>query len=113
MQEAKCRKNRYCRFEIVKDYPDAIKEICVYCSRTMIWKKDRFGRIDNRDYARHHLRDFCQPYGMTAKYFAEIYGEEAYEKALKHRPDRKTDWDEAGEDARRMVRELRKEKVIV
>ena len=113
MEEAKCRKNKYCRFEQIGDYSDAFKEICVYCSRTVIWNKDQFGRIDNRKFLRFHLRDFCQPYGLTGKVFAQVYGEEAFRKAM-NRPSKKNySLDEAAEDAKVMLRDLRKEKVIV
>jgi hypothetical protein len=113
-REAICPKGRLHVWRDFSEFPDAFVEFCVQCSLRVIWKKDEFGRIDNRAYLRRHFRDFCQPHGPTAKAFAMIYGEEAYRRAVAEKaPERDVEWDEAGEDARAYLRELKKEKAAI
>lgn len=105
--EATCTKNKYCSFEETEDYPDAFKERCIFCGRSIVWKKDEHGRIDNRKFHRLHLRDFCQPHGTTSRIFLELYGEQGIRK---YKPKRKVDWDTAADEAKDMLKELRKER---
>ena len=71
--DSACRKNVYCKFRLSRDLPDATIEVCVKCSKKVIYRKSK-GRIDNKLYLRNHIRDTVQPFGKTAKIFEEIYG---------------------------------------
>lgn len=101
--EAICKSNKICNFEAVKEDSKTLKETCTFCQRSIYWNKDKFGRLDNRKYARFHIRDFIQPNGKDHRLFLEIYG-----TPRKHAKAVKTNWAEAGEDAKKMVQELRK-----
>ena len=79
-ESSKCSVNKYCGFDVVADYPDAVIERCRYCNRRVIYNVVG-GRIDNQKYLRDHVRDFCQPYGATDSVYREIYGSETL-KAL-------------------------------
>jgi len=78
-QESKCPVNKYCDFEVIGDHPDAAVERCRYCHRKVIFNVVG-GRVDNQKYLRHHVRDFCQPYGVTDSVYREIYGSETLKK---------------------------------
>lgn len=113
-EDAKCPKGGLHRWSESKEYPDAFLETCEQCSKRMVWKKDEFGRMDNRAYLRAHLRSFAQPHGETAKAFAMAFGEKAYREAVKAKPHQtKVDWELAGLDARKYLRELQKERTTV
>lgn len=101
----KCPKNKYCSFESVKEDSKTLKETCIFCGRSVYWNKDKFGRLDNKKYQRLHIRDFAQPIGPTSRIFREIYGN----PDPINRP-KKVDWVQAGEDAKRMVQDLRKDR---
>jgi hypothetical protein len=113
-QEAICRKGALHRWTDSVEYHDAHVEVCEQCSTRMIWRKDERGRMDNRKYLRAHLRSFAQPHGETAKAFALAYGEEAYRKAVREKPNSMpVNWDLAHDDARQYLRELQREKTAV
>lgn len=94
---------KYHKFEISRDLPDAQVEICVLCGIKVVYKKIR-DRVDNAKYYMDHLRDFCQPWGRTAGIFAEIYGQEGINRAIKHAEflkerATKTDWQQVSKEA--------------
>jgi len=101
--DAICKKNKICNFEAVKEDSKTLKETCTYCGRNLYWNKDKFGRLDNKKYTRYHLRDFCQPTGITRRTFYELYG---IPKTIKRKE--KINWVQEGEDAKKMVQDLRK-----
>jgi hypothetical protein len=68
-----CRNNDYCDFKILLDNDEAQVERCVRCMRKVIYNK-RDGRIDNEKYRKDHIRDFCQPFGVTSKVYEKVYG---------------------------------------
>lgn len=112
--EARCPKAVAHDFRDVASYPDATVEMCVNCSKRVIWKQDERGRMDNRGYLRAHFRSFVQPVGSNAQAFAAIHGEKAWRKAVEERPNElPMDWDLAGEDAKKYLRELKKEQKII
>lgn len=55
------------------DYVDYKWEVCQRCAQTVKWKKDNKGRVDNNEYLKAHIRNFCQPWGATRKEFMKIY----------------------------------------
>lgn len=103
--ESTCKKNKYCNFEAVAEDSKTLKEICTFCGRPAYWNKDKFGRLDNRKYHRFHIRDFAQPTGSTKRIFYEIYGTP---RTIKRTAP--VNWNQEGEDAKKMVQELRKER---
>lgn len=111
--EAICPKGALHRWTESQEFHDAYVEICEQCSKRMIWRKDEFGRMDNRKYSRAHIRSFAQPTGPTAKIFAMAYGEDVYRRAIKKRITTKVNWDRAMDDARGYLRELNKEKAAI
>ena len=112
--EARCARGKLHEYMDVIEYGDAFVEVCVRCSGKAIYRKDEHGRIDNRRYLRAHYRSFVQPHGVTGPHFAYVYGEKAWREAVSKPPVRlPVDWDTAGQDALRYLRELRKEKTTV
>ena len=71
--EAQCKKSILHDFEISRDLPDALIEICNFCGKKEIYKKVK-GRVDDAKYLRLHLRDTLQPGGRTGELFKKIYG---------------------------------------
>ena len=59
--------------ELVIRTPDATVMVCVECKKKFVFKKDRYGRMDNRKYYRINKRDFLQP---GAKYYNKYYGKD-------------------------------------
>ena len=111
-KESLCSRGFLHLWRDITEYPDAFVEVCVNCSLKVIYHKDEQGRTDNRLYLRAHYRDFLQPYGATAQDFALVYGEKAYREAIRSKAFSPS-WNEAGEEALHMVRELRKEKTLI
>lgn len=112
--EAKCPRNVAHDFRVTGSYPDATVEVCSFCSKKVIWRQDSRGRMDNRGYLRAHLRSFVQPHGLTERAFALIWGEKAWRKAVKERPNSlPVDWDVAADDAKKFLRELKKETTAI
>src|SRR3990167_9309752 len=75
-ETSKCRKNFLCDYELSRDLPDALIEICVNCGKKVIYNKGKDSRIDNVKYLRDHIRQTVQPFGKTRELFMKIYGEE-------------------------------------
>ena len=81
-----CRKAWLCDFKVIGDHQDAQVEVCVQCSKRVIYNKNKInGRIDNYKYLQDHRRDFVQPYGETRKDFLKLYGHnmETYKQIAK------------------------------
>lgn len=55
------------------DFKNCKWEVCAICGDKVKWKKDTKGRVDNTEYLKAHLRNFCQPWGRTRKDFIRIY----------------------------------------
>lgn len=96
---------KYHKYEVSRDLPDVQIEICVLCGNKVTYKKIR-DRVDNVKYYLDHLRDFCQPYGRTSAIFAEIYGQEGVNRAIKHseflkQRAQQIDWEQAGKEAKK------------
>lgn len=76
-EEGVCKTNAlWCDFKPLLDNEDVVKEVCRFCNKYMYYNKVD-GRIDNKRYFRAHIRDFCQPYGVTRKIFIDLYGYKA------------------------------------
>lgn len=73
---SKCRKAKYCAFNVIQDDAGATLEQCSQCGRKVVYRKVN-GRIDNRKYLSEHVRDFAQRHGPTSKIFEQIYGKTA------------------------------------
>ena len=111
--EAKCPKGRLHRFDDAREYRDAFVELCVECGAKAIYRKDESGRIDNRLYLRRHYRSFVQPFGSTGEAFRMVYGDRAYFTALRSKKWKKApDWEEALNDAKRHLREMKADRTF-
>ena len=86
--DSTCPKAILCDFEVVGQYPDAQVEVCGFCRKKVIYRKDKKGGLDNKKYLRDHLRHTAQPYGRTAKIFYKIYGEAPVKVANAKKPKR-------------------------
>ena len=103
MPETNCPKSRLHNYELSKEDSKTLKETCTFCGHSVYWNKDKTGRLDNRRYARAHLRDFLQPHGRDHKLFLEVYGEPRH-----HAKATKPNWVQEGEEAKTMIQDLRK-----
>lgn len=84
-----CKKGGRCELGVIGDYEDAQVEDCLRCSKRLIYNKEPdTGRIDNSQYLRDHIRDFCQPFGPTRRVFAEVYGQSTLNEILKMAAER-------------------------
>lgn len=61
------------QFEIIKDAPTFKSEKCVICGLRKKWNKRNFGRIDNNEYLKMHVREFAQPTGSTKRVFMKLH----------------------------------------
>ena len=48
-------------------------ERCWICNRTYRFNKSRMGRVDNQEYLKAHVRNFCQKFGATKAVYNRIY----------------------------------------
>ena len=55
-----CKNSWLHRFEIVEQYPDAVKERCVICQKEKVFKIAD-GRINNEEYLSYHIRSALMP----------------------------------------------------
>jgi hypothetical protein len=107
-KEAICPKGKLHKYDDAKEYKDAFVEFCISCGTKRIYHKDKSGRIDNRVYLRSHYRSFVQPYGSTGQHFRMVWGDKIYFKAMRNTKwKKKVDWDEASNDAKKYLRELK------
>ena len=110
MDDSKCPRNFLCNFEKSRDLPDALVEICTFCSKKVIYRKGKKGRTDNKKYLSDHIRSTVQPFGKTAKLFKKIYGEKILQEFLMRTKGKKTkaqmqaDWEEMRSDFRKRFR---------
>lgn len=76
MSEANCQTSaKYCSFKVTLSNEEVQKEVCRYCGRREIWKLKPGGQlVDNSDYLKAHIRDFCQP---GSRVYEELYGRKA------------------------------------
>lgn len=83
---SKCPKDKYGYHDPIQfhDYPDAVVEGCKICNKKLIYIKKN-GKINEAEYYLDHLRDFAQPYGITAKIFHRTYGKGGREVVRSHR----------------------------
>lgn len=109
--ESQCPKGFLHDFIEARERKTAFTEICKNCGHKAVYGKDAKGRMDNRLYLRAHYRSFVQPRGSGSNAFRKAFGEKAWRAAVKSRAYRpRHDWQTAGENAHRMLAEMRKEK---
>jgi hypothetical protein len=78
-----CKGRDYCQFKAVLVNDEAQVEVCTKCGRKVIYNKDETGRMDNTQYLKDHIRDFCQPFGATREEYIHIYGHEAQQRSVR------------------------------
>ena len=81
--DSRCRKDKYCDFNVLLENAKVQVEVCVRCGKKVIYHKGAGGRVDNPKYLRDHVRHFAQPFGKTRRVFEEIYGRKVYLETLK------------------------------
>lgn len=91
------------------DYKDAVVEGCILCNKKLIYKKIN-GKIDEAEYYRDHLRDFCQP---GTRLFDKVYGKKGRERVRLWNSRRAwtpkeqaQHWDDAGREAKEYMKSL-------
>ena len=62
------------QYNLVKDSPDGMVEVCKTCKHRLVTKKGASGRIDNKQWLKDHVADTAQPTGSTAGIFKKLYG---------------------------------------
>ena len=109
--DSRCPKRILCDFQVSRDLPDAQVEICLNCSKKVIYHKDGNGRVDNRKYLRDHIRQTVQPFGPTRRLFMEIYGEGPLRvlfersRGLKSKDQINREWEVLRKDIQRKLRQ--------
>ena len=71
--EARCEKGTLHDYQISRDLPNVLIEVCSKCSKKEIYYKYG-GRFDTKKHLRAHLRDTLQPYGRTRDLYLQTYG---------------------------------------
>lgn len=56
------------------DTPEVKIDICQWCNKKLITRKDKMGRVDNQIYLKEHKKDFLQ---RGDKNFSRFYGNSA------------------------------------
>ena len=51
-------------------------EVCQICGKKMRWNKGYRGRMDNVEYLKAHVRNYCQKTGATKRVYNRIYNPE-------------------------------------
>ena len=109
--DSHCPKGFYCEFEVSRSLPDVQIEVCVRCSKKVIYRKDGKGRVEKGKYLRDHIRDTVQPFGKTRKLFLKIYGPGPLEELIAHHQNKKSkrtiqeEWEELRKDIRQRARQ--------
>jgi hypothetical protein len=62
-------------YKIINETKDALVEYCKLCRSKKVYKKDKKGNVNNKEYLKDHTRQFAQPHGKTGKDFKRLYGE--------------------------------------
>lgn len=57
---SKCKGIFLHNYQIIHQYPNAVKEICNRCGKMTIFRIEN-GRIDNNHYIAHHIRQMLVP----------------------------------------------------
>jgi hypothetical protein len=60
-QFSKCIGSWLHRFEIVEEYSEGVKEVCMICGKTKFFKIID-GKVDNFNYMAYHYRQALPPY---------------------------------------------------
>lgn len=48
-------------------------EKCTICNKQFRWHKGPRGRVQNKEYLKVHIRNFCQKFGATKRIYHKIY----------------------------------------
>ena len=109
-EEAKCPKGIVHDYKVSRKLPDALIEVCVLCSKKVVYNKGKDGRIDNTKYARAHQRDTAQPFHGSAELFEKLYGHAEVIKLYKEMRGKKSkqqiarEWEETRRSITRQAR---------
>lgn len=115
--DSKCLVHRagLCNFERTFENHEIMIERCAFCHKRVDYKiKD--GVFNEAKYRRDHIYDTLQPYGRTGKLFELVYGMNEVNKTKKFNDKRnaaKRSANEYGEEARDMVRTLKRTSVTL
>lgn len=102
-EKAKCKVEKLCKFDLVLDAEDVLKERCRFCNKNLYWNKVD-GKVDEMAYSRAHIRDILQP-GMKA--YDEIYGTSWKKRIDPEKEKMKSDdWQHAVKDTAKTLSKL-------
>ena len=51
-------------------------EVCWICNKRFRFNKGYKGRVDNKEYLKAHVRNFCQKFGATRRVYMKVYNPE-------------------------------------
>lgn len=68
-----CRHGLPHDFITLHENPQRKVEKCQLCGLRKKWNKGYKGRIDNIEYLKLHIRNFCQKFGATKRCYYKIY----------------------------------------
>lgn len=61
------------KMKIIHENPQVKWERCEICGKKFRWNKGYKGRVNNVEYLKAHIRDFCQKFGATKRIYHKIY----------------------------------------
>jgi len=67
------------KYQIVQETNDGLVQVCEYCKRRIVFRKNKIGQIDNERYKKEHQRDLAQ---KGDKNYSRIYGNGKAKKEL-------------------------------
>lgn len=88
MYEAgKCKVNKWHGWRRLFHNEEAMGEYCEYCNANVIWKIiDGEAQPVDR-FFESHIRDFCQPFGLSRQVFIDCNGYERIRELEQHEED--------------------------
>lgn len=72
-RELGCRYGNPHEMKIVHENPQYKWEACIICNKKFKWKKGYKGRVENQEYLKAHVRNFCQRWGATKRVYMRTY----------------------------------------
>lgn len=73
-QNSKCHRAWLHKFKILFNKEYGYAEVCERCHMRLHFRKDPSGRINNRRYVSHHIREILQPFNKLFKHEHPNYG---------------------------------------
>jgi hypothetical protein len=68
-----CKYGQPHSLRIISQNDKAKWEVCDICGKKFRWNKRFKGRVENNEYLKAHVRNFCQKSGATKRIYHKIY----------------------------------------